>query len=177
MQDVFSLIGILFALGGIGTVLNNRKLDSTGRKGNWIKYIFYFIVVLTVIFSVLIDRKVFAGLFIIVSSVGVIEMMGISKKSGPSDVRKKILVLSLLAFNLIFSLFIAFALLPENIIIYTYTIVLTLDGGGQIFGRLFWKRKITPKISPNKTWEGFIYGSMLALLSAFLLRDLVYYSG
>jgi len=176
MRDLFILIGILFVLGGIGTVLNNRKLDSTGRNGNWIKYIFYFIVVLTVISSVLIDRKVFAGLFIIVSSVGVIEMMCISKKSGPSEGRKKILVLSMFAFNLIFSMFIAFVLLPENVIIYTYTIVLTFDGGGQIFGRLFGKRKITPKISPNKTWGGFIYGSMLAVLSAFLLKDLVYYS-
>ena len=176
MQEVFILIGILFVLGGIGTVLNNRKLDTGGRKGNWIKYFFYFFIVITVISSVLIDRKLFAALFIIVSSIGAIEMMDISNKSGPSDVRKKILVLSLIAFNLIFSLFIGFVLLPENVIIYTYTIVLTFDGGGQIFGRLFGRRKITPTISPNKTWEGFIYGSILALLSAFLIRNLVYYS-
>ena len=176
MQDVFGLIGFLFLLGGIGTVLNNRKLDASGRKGNWVKYFFYFIIVLTVISSALIDRKLFAALFIIVSSVGVIEMMDISNKSGASDIQKKILVLSLLVFNLIFTLFIGFVLLPGNVIIYTYVIVLTFDGGGQIFGRLFGKRKITPKISPNKTWEGFIYGSMLAVLSAFYLKDLVYYS-
>ena len=176
MKDVFSFIGFLFILGGIGTVLNNRKLDASGRKGNWAKYFFYFLIVLTVIATVLIDKKLFSALFIIVSSVGVTEMMDISNKSGASDVRKKILVLSLFAFNLIFSLFIAFVLLPENVIIYTYTIVLTFDGGGQIFGRLFGKRKITPTISPNKTWGGFIYGSMLALLSAFFIRSLVYYS-
>ena len=176
MKDAIILIGILFVLGGIGTVLNNRKLDASGRKGNWTKYFFYFLIVVTVIATILIDRKLFAALFILVSSVGIIEMMEISNKSGPSEVRKKILVLSLLAFNLIFTLFIAFVLLPENVILYTYIIVLTFDGGGQIFGRLFGKRKITPKISPNKTWGGFIYGSMLALLSAFLLKNLVFYS-
>ena len=176
MKEVFILIGILFALGGIGTVLNNRKLDTSDRKGNWLKYFFYFFIVITVITAVLIDRKLFAALFLIVSSVGVLEMMEISNKSEPSDSRKKILVLSLFAFNLIFSLFIAFVLLPENVIIYTYTIVLTFDGGGQIFGRLFGKRKITPKISPNKTWGGFIYGSILALLCAFLIRNLAFYS-
>jgi phosphatidate cytidylyltransferase len=176
MRDVFIFIGILFILGCIGTVLNNRRLDYNGKKGNWIKYLVYHVIVLTVIGTVLIDRKLFAALMIIVSSVGVIEMMVVGNNNELSKLCKKILVLSLALFNIVFALFSAFVLLPENVIIYTYTIVLTVDGGGQMFGRLFGKRKITPIISPNKTWGGFIYGSLLALLAAFVLKDLVSYS-
>jgi phosphatidate cytidylyltransferase len=176
MKDVFIFIGILFILGCIGTVLNNRRLDYNGKKGNWIKYLVYHVIVLTVIGTVLIDRKLFAALMIIVSSVGVIEMMVVGNNNELSKLCKKILVLSLALFNIVFALFSAFVLLPENVIIYTYTIVLTVDGGGQMFGRLFGKRKITPIISPNKTWGGFIYGSLLALLAAFVLKDLVSYS-
>ena len=172
MTTVFIIISVLFILGGIGTVLHNRILNSEGRKENWIKFVFYFIIVFTVISSILIDRKIFAALIILISSLGLIEMMDVSNKSNPTDKRKRILLVSLLIFNLIFALFTFFILLPEKLIIYTYTLVMTFDGGGQIFGRLLGKRKITPVISPNKTWGGFLYGSLLTILISWLLKDL-----
>ncbi|MCR9213295.1 MAG: phosphatidate cytidylyltransferase [Proteobacteria bacterium] len=38
-----------------------------------------------------------------------------------------------------------------------------------LWGKSFGKRKIIPKVSPNKTWEGFIGGMMTVVLSAALL--------
>jgi phosphatidate cytidylyltransferase len=42
-----------------------------------------------------------------------------------------------------------------------------------IAGRLFGRRKITPRVSPNKTWEGFI-GGWLATAALILLAGPVY---
>jgi phosphatidate cytidylyltransferase len=41
------------------------------------------------------------------------------------------------------------------------------DTGAYLSGRSFGKRKLFPKISPNKTWEGTIGGAILALLIAY----------
>ncbi|MFT6716856.1 MAG: phosphatidate cytidylyltransferase [Saprospiraceae bacterium] len=41
------------------------------------------------------------------------------------------------------------------------------DTGAYLSGRSFGKRKLFPKISPNKTWEGTIGGAILAVLVAY----------
>lgn len=57
----------------------------------------------------------------------------------------------------------------ENII-WLGAIVIGTDVGAYFIGKLVGKRKILPKISPNKTWEGAIGGVFLAiLLSVFVL--------
>jgi len=43
-------------------------------------------------------------------------------------------------------------------------IVWITDSGAYIVGRAIGKHKLAPKISPNKTWEGSIGGSVVAVL-------------
>jgi phosphatidate cytidylyltransferase len=47
------------------------------------------------------------------------------------------------------------------------------DVGAYFSGRLFGKHKMSPLLSPKKTWEGFTGGIGAALLTAFLLNRLV----
>ena len=42
-----------------------------------------------------------------------------------------------------------------------------------IWGKMLGKRKIIPKVSPNKTWEGFIGGVLTTTLIALLLAPLI----
>jgi phosphatidate cytidylyltransferase len=42
------------------------------------------------------------------------------------------------------------------------------DSGAYITGRSFGKRKLFERISPKKTWEGFIGGAIFALVAAFI---------
>ncbi|MBW1605483.1 phosphatidate cytidylyltransferase [Lactobacillus sp. Sy-1] len=56
-----------------------------------------------------------------------------------------------------------------NVVLYALLIVWTTDSGAYIFGKHFGKHKLAPHISPNKTWEGSIGGSLLATVVGTLI--------
>ncbi|MFC1842211.1 phosphatidate cytidylyltransferase [Candidatus Dependentiae bacterium] len=75
-----------------------------------------------------------------------------------------------------------YLLLPFGFIIYMcsyykyrilvfYMVLLTSsqDSGGYIFGSLFGKHKLAPRISPKKSWEGFFGGYLLTLLTLSII--------
>lgn len=52
------------------------------------------------------------------------------------------------------------------VLFYALFIVWLTDSGAYIFGKQFGKHKLAPHVSPNKTWEGSICGSLLATVIA-----------
>lgn len=59
--------------------------------------------------------------------------------------------------------------LYHDLLLELFIIVASLDTGSYIVGSLFGAHKICPRISPQKTWEGFIGGYILAVLSLCFL--------
>lgn len=53
-------------------------------------------------------------------------------------------------------------------LLYVMFLVWGADSGAYLFGRLFGKHKLAPKVSPGKTWEGFLGGLMTSALIAWL---------
>ncbi|MCR1568329.1 phosphatidate cytidylyltransferase [Mixta sp.] len=53
-------------------------------------------------------------------------------------------------------------------LLYVMVLVWGADSGAYMFGRLFGKHKLAPKVSPGKTWEGFFGGLVTAALIAWL---------
>ena len=51
----------------------------------------------------------------------------------------------------------------------TIALVWMVDAGAYLIGSRFGKRKISPRLSPNKTLEGLIGGTMVGLLSGVLI--------
>ncbi|MBA2493337.1 MAG: phosphatidate cytidylyltransferase [Acidobacteria bacterium] len=62
--------------------------------------------------------------------------------------------------------------LSTKLLGFFFLVVMGSDTGAYYVGKKFGKRKLVPKISPNKTWEGFVGGILLAIgfaaLSTFL---------
>ena len=53
--------------------------------------------------------------------------------------------------------------LSSKILFYFFLVTMGSDVGAYFIGKKFGKRKLVPKISPNKTWEGFFGGILLAI--------------
>ncbi|AXY25467.1 phosphatidate cytidylyltransferase [Suicoccus acidiformans] len=58
-------------------------------------------------------------------------------------------------------------------IIYQFIVIWSTDIGAYLFGRRFGKRQMAPQVSPNKTWEGFFGGTLLALVVGSLYIYLI----
>lgn len=53
-------------------------------------------------------------------------------------------------------------------LLYVMVLVWGADSGAYLFGKRFGKRKLAPKVSPGKTWEGFIGGLATSAVIALL---------
>ncbi len=87
----------------------------------------------------------------------------------PSD--KKFWLLMPIYPILPFSLIIRINLIPacRRFLLIIFILVFCFDSGSYIAGKLFGKNKIAPKISPGKTWEGFIGGFFSVLFGTNLI--------
>lgn len=58
----------------------------------------------------------------------------------------------------------------HRIVVLGFFVILWLnDTGAYVFGRLFGRRKLFPRISPKKTWEGLMGGALAALAGAWAM--------
>lgn len=57
-----------------------------------------------------------------------------------------------------------------NLVLFLVVASWTMDIGGYCFGKPFGRHKMTPTLSPNKSWEGMAGGILLSALAGVLLR-------
>lgn len=75
-----------------------------------------------------------------------------------------VITLSMLYIGVGFHFFIAARTISLVALLYALFIVWTTDSGAYMIGRKLGKHKLAPHISPNKTWEGSIGGSLVATI-------------
>ena len=57
----------------------------------------------------------------------------------------------------------------SSIILFVYILTWVFDTFAYLFGINFGKNKILPSISPKKSWEGFIGGSVFVLITSYII--------
>lgn len=105
------------------------------------------------------DYKLLIGLFLIFLIPIIIYH---NKKYNVEDAF--FLISGILLLSIVFTLLIIFRVKDIYLLIYLVLISVTTDTFAYVGGRLFGKHKLIPSISPKKTWEGSISGSLICVI-------------
>jgi len=168
IHPIYYYILIYLLLGAIGMALANRKANQAVHQQRWLKYCTYIVIVASILGGIFLEK-----LFVLTSIIALVGLFEIIKALSLSP---KILfalgiifIYIMIAFGLIF-----FSLhFKKDFLLFIYFQIFTFDGFSQITGQLFGKTKLIPKISPGKTVEGLMGGTIFCLLSAVLAKDWV----
>ena len=168
---VYIVILIYYLLGTIGIYFINRKKESQIKRKAWIKLLFAFIFTNTVFFSIIFNAVFFSILVVLVIVVGFFELFKLYRESGYNHYKFFLSALLIMAVSSVGFYF--FSRMDKGLILFSFLILSIFDGYGQITGQLFGRTKLFPKVSPNKTVEGLIGGSIIAVLSALVFRNVI----
>lgn len=160
-----------FALGTAGIWVINRKKEPEVARRSWIKHITYFIITSVLFFSIALDIRIFRYVAVLIIAAGFIEVAKLFMESG---YRHKLFFLAAMIILATLSAgFFSFSRMDQGLIMFAFLILCIFDGFSQVTGQLLGKRKLFPKISPNKTVEGVIGGAAVAFLSSLVFRHLI----
>jgi phosphatidate cytidylyltransferase len=171
IRTMYIIVLIYFLLGFIAFYFINRKKEPLQARKSWIKTITYFFIINLVFFSIVINPIVFRYLAVIVIIAGFLELFKLFRESGYK--MKNIFMFSTIIFTVFSFGFFVFSGMEKGLILFTFMILSIFDSFSQITGELLGRKKLFPKISPQKTVEGLIGGAIVAILSALLLKSLI----
>jgi phosphatidate cytidylyltransferase len=160
----YLLITFHFISGAIWIYLINRKLDQARVRKQWTKYLTY-VVLFNLIWNSIIWSHIifiFLGYLLIILCFwewwnAIKNMMGRTR--------------FFTAFVFVIAGFWSFLNRAQIDILFAFFIVVLFDGSSQISGQLVGKNPLLPKISPGKTIEGLVGGTLITLGSVLLVRN------
>ncbi len=160
-----------FLLGALAFLVIHRQKTNREQRRSWIKYLTYFIIIHLVFFSIILHQLFFRTLIWIILVAGFLEIFNLFRGSGRC--KRKVFVSSILIYLILSVSFFYFGRLSQGLILFTFLITAGFDAFSQIAGQLMGRHYLVPRISPGKTFEGLLGGSLVAVVAAFLLKDLV----
>ncbi len=169
IQTIYIIILAYFLFGSVGFYFSNRKKEPATARKSWIKFGTYFGIINILFFSIVINPVVFQVLSVVIIGVGIFELVKLFKNSGFKN--KKFFFLAIALFGVFSTGFIIFGGLDKEVILFSFITLSIFDSFSQITGQLWGRKKIAPKISPNKTVGGVIGGATIAILSSLLLKN------
>jgi len=165
MSKAFFLLFLfaLFVIGAVAIHIISRKKEKPQKINAWKKFFVYFFVIYSIFLSILYVPVLFRAICFLVALGGAFEIIRLQLKSQQRLTWSKF-CLYFSIYIAVATLFLFFAFESTEIQFLTAFSVCTFDAFSQLSGQLFGKRKITPRISPNKTLGGLVGGTCLALI-------------
>lgn len=167
---IYGIILLYFILGGIGFYVINRKKPSDEARKSYVKFFIYFVIINVLFASIVLRPVIFRLLSVVIIGLGSYEIIRLFLRS---DYRFRLFFIFSLVVYFLFSFgFYTFSGLPYGLVLYAFLVASIFDSFSQITGQLWGHQKILPRISPNKTIGGVLGGSLIAIVSGFLLGEL-----
>lgn len=171
---VYLTILAYYILGTIGIYLINRKKERSIKRKAWTKHIVYFIITNIVFLSIPFNPVFFRIITMVIIIAGFYELFKLYRASGfkyPKFFLPAILIFAVSSCGFCF-----FSIMDRWLILFSFLILSIFDGFSQITGQLMGKTKLFPRVSPNKTVEGLAGGTIIAVLSALVFKNLIHTS-
>ena len=124
------------------------------------------IFIAIILFGTTYSQTSFIILYFSMGCVSICEMWNILEKKSITP-----LIFVSLPFILIISLTGITNDFNPLLVLYILILTWTFDSFAYLFGSRYGKNKIIPKISPKKSWEGFIGGYIITLIISFILMN------
>lgn len=167
---IYLIILAYFLIGAVSFYFINRRKEKPEARKNWMKFLTYFIIIHILFFSIVLNALVFRVLSVIIILAGFTELFYLFRKSGYHQ--KRFFLFSVIIFGLLSWGFYFFSGMEMEMILFTFLVLSIFDSFSQITGQLWGHTKLLPRISPQKTVQGLAGGAAVAILGAFLIRDL-----
>ena len=103
-------------------------------------------------------------LFVLLTLISIFEILKI--RSGKSKVLHILYVCTIMSWYLI----------ELKILLFVFILTWIFDTFAYLIGTKYGKHKMIPKISPNKSWEGFTGGLIISVIISFVLFNLDFFS-
>jgi phosphatidate cytidylyltransferase len=172
MTRLLVFTSISFGFGATGIYFVNRRSSAEKRHERWIKVAAYFGVVHAVLACAWLGRGALGALFLLVGAVGASELLrAIATESGRARLPSAPVTLAAYSTLAVGVVAFAFSSAP-SLTVYVYLVVAAFDGFSQVVGETFGRRRLAPRVSPNKTVEGALGGFVAAVSTGLLLRSL-----
>lgn len=170
IQTIYYIILIYFLLGGIAFYFINRKKEPVVARESYTKFGVYFLIINALFFSITINSLAFHFIAVFIIAGGLLELTSLYRSSGFRN--KSFFLLSVVVFVVLSIGFFSFSGFDKGLILFSFLVLSIFDSFSQITGQLWGRKKLFPEISPKKTVGGLVGGTLVALLSSFLLKDL-----
>lgn len=170
IYTIYMIILIYFFLGGIGFYFINRKKEPAVAKESYTKFGVYFLIINMLFFSIILNSLIFHFISVMIVAGGLLELTKLFKNSGFQQ--KGFFATALFIFGILSFGFVAFGGLDKGLILFAFLVLSIFDSFSQITGQLWGRKRLFPEISPKKTVGGLVGGTLVALASSYLLKDL-----